>query len=201
MSPLEEGFAEPPEESETLSIDDRVWQRYMRTMTRWAMRALQHVKEVRGSFEDVVASALRTRERQEQEGELPAPEATKQLWEQLKVCLNKKIDQYKGVARNQYKDNFVRDADRQSDPDRPPWVEGLIAGNLTPEDVDAYVQDGMEVVDAALIDPQMREIARLIMMSHTTTEMAAKTGLSEHQVRRRVVEIRKALERYEERQE
>jgi len=191
-----EDWAILPENSPSPHITDDVRARYLRKLTGWAMRALRNVKEVRGNFEDVVGSAMRTRERQEQAGELPAPETTQQLWEQLRDCFNKKIDQYKQAGRNRLKENFLRDADRSADPDQPRWVEGVIAGNLTPEDVDSFVHDGMELARAAISDPQLLEITRLTMMSHDTREIAGQLDLSEHQVRRRMTEVRRQLQGY-----
>ena len=183
-----------PHTTPPIEVDDRTWQQYMKTMTAWAARALRHAKETTGNFEDVVTSALRTHFRRQQEGLAPPPENTDQLWEILKQCLNSKIAKYR-QARRSRKNQSLGQGDLIGDADCLSWEQGFIDDNPTPEHVDDYVQQALEIVHAAVSDPQLHQIARLTLMSYTPAEIGEQLGLSVHQVRRRQDDIRLSLKR------
>ena len=184
---------DPPDIADD-TINDAAWRRFMRMMTAWATRALKHVKVTDGDFNDVVSSALRTQQRRQREGIDPPPENTKELWELLKSCLNRKITKYRhagGYRKNQ----ALREGDIVSENQQIDWEQGFVDDNPTPEHVDAYVKEAMQVVFDAVEDPQLREIARLTMMSYLPAEIGEELGLSVHQVRRRLEEVRHQVER------
>lgn len=177
-----------------LAVDDPTWQKYLRTMTAWATRALRHVRETTGDFNDVVTSAVRTHLRRQQAGEAPPPANTDELWDLLKQALNRKIVKYRHSGRAR-KNQAVRQADVSDETQLQLWEAGFADHNPTPEQVEDYVQQALQVVRDATPDPQLQEIARLTLMSYLPAETAQQLGLSVHQVRRRLEDLRRLIER------
>ena len=184
----------PGADSSSTTIDNQTWEKYLRTMTAWAMRALRHVKETTGDFNDVVSSALRTHQRRQQEGVEPPPENATQLWDLLKHGLNRKIAKYRQAGRSR-KNQVLREGDWSGETDHIAWEQSVIDANPSPEDLDAYVHDALGIVRETIEDPQLHEIARLTMMSYSPAEIGGQLNLSIHQVRRRLDDIRKSLQR------
>lgn len=74
---------------------------------------------------------------------------------------------------------------------------GFAQAPTSPEDVEAYVEEALQMLVDQIADEELLAIARLKLECYTTDEIAEQTGLSEHQVRRRLSQIRALLAKRE----
>jgi len=178
-------------------LSAEAWSALMHRLARQAEHSLWWMRKGTANTEDTVMSTLRTYLRQADQGELPPPTDPDSLWPVLQKQLERKIDAAK--ATQGYKKN--RMAVRYSE--LAPRLDGSAAENsfasrsTSPEQVEAYVAEAMRLLTDTIEDEELLRIARMKLECYTIEEIAAATGLSDHQTRRRLVKIKSALENSE----
>jgi hypothetical protein len=189
-------LANPPAASaasSTRALSNTEWEALMRRLSLQAQRSLWWMRKGAVSVDDTVMSTLRTYLRQSNAGDLPPPTDPDSLWPVLERQLLRKID--KAAATQRYLKN--KRAVRYSE--MAPLVDGrsaeseFAAAGDGPEDIEAYVAAALGLLSEAIQDKQLLQIARMKLECHTTAEIAVETELSEHQVRRRVSQLRRLL--------
>lgn len=165
----------------------------MHRLALQAERSLRWMRKGTVSTDDTVMSTLRTYLRQANRGELPLATDPDSLWPVLEEQLARKID--KAAATQRYLKN--RRAIRYSE--LPPQLDGRSAESAfaakenSPEEIEACVEQALQLLTESIDDETLLQIARLKLECYTTTEISQKAGLTEHQVRRRLTQIRVLL--------
>lgn len=184
-------------DSENTPPDDKLsteeWSALMHLLAKQAEHSLRWMRKGTASTDDTVMSTLRTYLRQANQGELPPPTDPDSLWPVLEKQLERKIDAAK--ATQGYKKN--RMAVRYSE--LAPSADGLAAENAfvsqstSPEQVEAYVDQAMQLLTETIEEEELLRIAQMKLECYSVEEIAETTGLSDHQVRRRLARIKAVL--------
>lgn len=182
---------EPRENSGELSAAE--WSALMHKLARQAERSLWWMRKGTVSADDTVMSTLRTYLRQADTGELPPPSDPDSLWPVLEKQLSRKIDKAAATQRYLKNKRAVRYSEMAPQLDGRPAETGFSHPGTSPEDVEAYVEQALSLLSEEIADEQLLRIARLKLECHTTAEIAEIIELSEHQVRRRLSQIRGLL--------
>lgn len=191
MSPANEQPGEPNDAPREISAAE--WAALMRRLAREAERSLWWMRKGAVSADDTVMSALRTYLRQADTGELPPPTDPDSLWPVLEKQLTRKIDKASAAQRYLKNKRAVRYSEMAARLDGGPAEAGFTDNAASPEDVEAYVAEALALLTESITDEVLLRIARLKLECYTTDEIAQLTGLSDHQVRRRLSQIRGLL--------
>jgi len=182
-----------PSETPSNQLSSEEWTALMHRLTQQAEYSLWWMRKGTASADDTVMSTLRTYLRQANKGELPPPSDSDSLWPILEKQLVRKID--KARAAQQYKKNKM--AVRYSE--MSPLMDGrsaetaFLEKSASPEQVEAYVGQAIQLLEESISEKELLQIARLKLECYSTDEIAEATGLSGHQVQRRLIKIRAAL--------
>lgn len=174
-------------------ISPAEWSALMHKLARQAERSLWWMRKGTVSADDTAMSTLRTYLRQTREGELPPPTDPDSLWPELERQLTRKIDKAAATQRYLKNKRAIRYSEMAPQLDGRPAEAGFAEPTASPEDVEAYVGQAMKLLTDSISDEELLRIARLKLECHTTAEIAELSGLSEHQVRRRLSQIRTLL--------
>lgn len=180
----------PEDRAEPREISPAEWSALMHRLAQQAERSLWWMRKGTVSADDTVMSTLRTYLRQTKEGELPTPTDPDSLWPELERQLTRKIDKASATQRYLKNKRAVRYSEMAPRLDGRPAESAFTDGGASPEDVEAYVEQALGLLAESIDDETLLRIARLKLECHTTAEIADQTGLSEHQVRRRLSQIR-----------
>lgn len=191
MSKATDQPAKPTPSAETLSPAQ--WSALMHRLARQAERSLWWMRKGTVSADDTVMSTLRTYLRQADLGELPPATDPDSLWPVLEKQLSRKIDKAAATQRYLKNKRAVRYSELATQRDGRPGESTFAAQENSPEDVEAYVEQALKLLDQSIADEMLLKIARLKLECYTTAEISQATGLSEHQVRRRLTQIRALL--------
>lgn len=188
----------PPEDQQPKNeLTAAQWSALLHSLSQQAEHALRWMRKGTANTEDTVMSTLRTYLRQANLGKLPLPTDPESLWPVLQKQLERKIDAAK--ATQSYKKN--RMAVRYSE--LTPRLDGsavesfFTSRNTSPEQVEAYIAQSMRLLTDTIKDEELLQIARMKLECYSLDEIAGATGLSGHQVRRRLSKIKAALEKSE----
>lgn len=181
---------DPEDPAEPREISPAEWSALMHRLAQQAERSLWWMRKGTVSADDTVMSTLRTYLRQTKEGELPPPTDPDSLWPELERQLTRKIDKASATQRYLKNKRAVRYSEMAPRLDGRPAESAFTGHSASPEDVEAYVEQAIGLLAESIDDETLLRIARLKLECHTTTEIADQTGLSEHQVRRRLSQIR-----------
>lgn len=183
----------PDPAPEAGELSPEVWTELIGRLSREAQRSLWWMRKGAVSVDDTVMSTLRTYLRQSGAGVLPPPEDPDSLWPVLQKQLARKID--KAAATQRYRKNkeAVRYSELAPLADGRPAETAFATGCTSPEQVEAYVAQALELLTDRIEDEQLLQVARMKLKCYTTAEVAGRLGLSDHQVRRRVSQIRSLL--------
>lgn len=187
----------PEPDDKTPAITAAEWSAMMHRLARQAERSLWWMRKGTVSADDTVMSTLRTYLRQADEGELPPPTDPDSLWPELERQLTRKIDKAAATQRYLKNKRAVRYSEMAPQLDGRPAEAGFAQTGTSPEEVGAYVEQALQMLTEQIADEQLLAIARLKLECYTTAEIAKQTGLSEHQVRRRLSQIRSLLAKRE----
>lgn len=176
-----------------LEIGDEAWSALVDRLSRRAQQALWWVRRGDASADDAVMSALRTYLRQANQGELPPPTDPDNLWPVLTDQLKRKLD--KARLSQHYKKNkmALRFSELPALEDGGPAETSFQDFSEGPDEVEQYVAQALRVLAEAVADEELLRIARMKLECYQTPEIAEATGLTEHQVRRRISKIRTLL--------
>jgi len=183
----------PTSVGESAELSSAEWSALMHRLTRQAEYSLWWMRKGIANTDDTVMSTLRTYLRQANAGQLPPPTDPDSLWPILEKQLERKID--KAQKSQTYKKNKM--ARRYSE--MPPLLDGRSAetaffdNSTSPEDVEQYVAEALQLLSDVIHDKELLQIARMKLECYTTEEIAEANRLSEHQVRRRLSKIKTAL--------
>ncbi|TWT48933.1 ECF-type sigma factor [Botrimarina hoheduenensis] len=183
-----------PQPDETPAISSAEWSALMHKLARQAERSLWWMRKGTVSADDTAMSTLRTYLRQTDSGELPPPSDPDSLWPVLEQQLTRKIDKAAATQRYLKNKKAVRYSEMTPQLDGRPAETGFSQQGKSPEDVEAYVAQALSLLSEEIADEHLLQIARLKLECHTTAEIAQTMELSEHQVRRRLAQIRGLLE-------
>ena len=169
------------------------WSALRQRLTSQAERALWWMRKGTVSADDTAMSTLRTYLRQSRDGELPPPTDPDSIWPILQQQLDRKVD--KAAATQRYKKNkmAVRYSEMATLVDGRAAETAFVDGPFSPDDVEAYVAEALQLLTDSIDEEDLLKIARLKLECHCTEEIAELTSLSEHQVRRRLSRIRALL--------
>lgn len=183
----------PEPGDETPAISAAEWSALMHKLARQAERSLWWMRKGTVSADDTVMSTLRTYLRQADSGELPPPRDPDSLWPILEKQLSRKVDKAAATQRYLKNKKAVRYSEMAPQLDGRPAEAGFAQTATSPEEIEAYVEEALQMLTDQIDDEPLLAIARLKLECHTTAEIAQQTGLSEHQVRRRLSQIRGLL--------
>lgn len=187
---------EPRENSGELSAAE--WSALMHKLARQAERSLWWMRKGTVSADDTVMSTLRTYLRQADTGELPPPSDPDSLWPVLEKQLSRKIDKAAATQRYLKNKKAVRYSEMAPQLDGRPAESAFAQSGASPEDVETYVEQALSLLSEEIADEQLLQIARQKLECHTTAEIAQTLELSEHQVRRRLAQVRGLLAQSQE---
>lgn len=191
MNPAEDQPEEPHDAPREISATE--WSALMHRLAREAERSLWWMRKGAVSADDTVMSTLRTYLRQANSGELPPPTDPDSLWPVLERQLTRKIDKASATQRYLKNKRAVRYSEMATRLDGGPAESGFADGHSGPEDIEAYVGQALALLSESISDEALLLIARLKLECYTTAEIAERTSLSGHQVRRRLAQIRGVL--------
>lgn len=187
----------PEPDDKTPAISAAEWSALMHKLARQAERSLWWMRKGTVNADDTVMSTLRTYLRQADQGELPPPTDADSLWPELERQLTRKIDKAAATQRYLKNKRAVRYSEMAPQLDGRPAEAGFAQTATSPEEVEAYVEQALQMLTDQIADEPLLAIARLKLECYTTAEIAQQTGLSEHQVRRRLSQIRALLAKHE----
>ena len=183
---------------DTGEISAAEWSALMHRLTRQAERSLWWMRKGTVSTDDTVMSTLRTYLRQAESGELPPPSDPDSLWPVLEKQLTRKIDKAAATQRYLKNKKAIRYSEMKPQLDGRPAESAFAQSGASPEEVEAYVEQALSLLSDEIADEQLLQIARLKLECHTTAEIAQTLELSEHQVRRRLAQVRGLLGKSQE---
>ncbi|QDS99322.1 ECF-type sigma factor [Adhaeretor mobilis] len=183
-----------PSHNTPREISPAEWSALMHRLTTQAERSLWWMRKGTVSTEDTVMSTLRTYLRQTNEGELPPSTDPDSLWPELERQLTRKIDKAAATQRYQKNKRAVRYSELAPQHDGRAAEGSFTDAAASPEDVEAYVAQALQLLSDSIADEELLQIARFKLECHTTADIAQRLRLSEHQVRRRLAQIRGLLE-------
>ncbi|MEM1186708.1 MAG: sigma factor-like helix-turn-helix DNA-binding protein [Planctomycetota bacterium] len=161
-------------------------------LTEEARRVLWWARRGGVDFHDAVSSALRTYERQGAEGEIDPPADETGLWEALRGNLDRKLAKVRHSQK--YDKNRSSRFTELTAGDEPPAEFADPRGRPKPNTVEQYLDHLMRLFDGLPLSEEQRRVIEAKLQGYTTAEVAARLGLSEHQVRRRVSQVRRLIE-------
>ena len=168
-------------------------EKHMDKMTAMARWALGNLRRGTGDADGAVASAARALLSNCKREDFSVPEDPDDLWKVLQSQLFRKIDSYRHQPR--YKKNQgTRLGDLTSDEARFAWKEGFVAENISPEDVEEYIEAAMRLVDERIKDDKHRRLARLKIEGYSNKEIAERMDATESWVSRHLDDVRAQLQ-------
>jgi hypothetical protein len=169
------------------------WQEYINEMTEIAQWSFYSVRRSIGDHDDAVMSAVRTVLRRQREENLQLPSDPDDIWPILKEHLVRKIDRYRHQVH--YKKNqALRQGDLATEEQENLWRDLFMSRNQSPEAVEEYIREAMEIVKQKIHDEELQQIALKKFQGYSNEEICALLpNLSETQLSRRLTEIRRQL--------
>ncbi|MEO0531277.1 MAG: ECF-type sigma factor [Planctomycetota bacterium] len=179
--------------SDFLPATDRQIDRMVKRLTARARSVLWHCRRGVMDPHDAVMSTLRTYLRQAAEGEVVPPEDKDGLWGELERNLKRKLDKVRHSQGYKINRNTLRYSELENAEDGYLLDAALSGREPTSDEVETYIDRTMRSLEWRIDDPELYRVARMKIESYSTSEIAEATGKSEHQVRRRVSQIRRLL--------
>lgn len=180
-----------PSPREELSAE--AWSALMHALTRQAEHAMWWMRKGAVNAEEAVMSTLRTYLRQADEGELPPPTDPDSLWPVLQKQLERKIDAARATQRYKKNRMLVRYSELAPAKDGVAAENAFAAKSVSPEQVEAYVAEALNLLSEQIDNESLLLIARMKLERYSLAEIAEQTGLTEHQVGRRLRKIKTLL--------
>src|SRR5262245_52277436 len=166
---------------------ERLWQRYFGRLVAFARGKLHGVSRRAADEEDVAISAFHSFCQAAQR--FPRLNDRDDLWQVLVMLTARKAYQERREQQALKRGGTVADDGPRAGGIAPQALDDVIGNEPTPEFA-ATVAEQLEVLLAKLPEGELRQIARLRLEEYTTEEIAARLGITDRTVRRKLVLIR-----------
>ncbi|MEW4566163.1 hypothetical protein AB1K70_26835 [Bremerella sp. JC770] len=161
------------------------WEKCYQWMKRYAAKSISGIHLRSGTSSDVAQSALVLRFRKAIEDGEPIPKTTMELHALLVKDLMEKIKKRKNEARRK-ESQIIRESDGAVDDKNLNWLDSFVSGKPTKEAYEAFIADRLMRLHSVTNDPEILVCGELTLTYLRPKAIAEITGMSEHQVRRRL---------------